>query len=125
MEDLARAAADGIDHDVDPPEPGERLLDHPIAVGLVGRVDRHGQPLRARRLDPLDRHQEGRLRPTRHGHPSPGAREASAIGAPMPPPPPTTNATRPSRLNMSSRVIVLLPALSSAPWALGERPVDR
>ncbi len=57
------------------PKRVERLLDHPIAVGLVGRVDGHGQPLRARRLDPLDRHLEGSLRPTRHGHPRPDARE--------------------------------------------------
>ena len=75
MEGLAGTAADGVDQDVDAAEPLDRLLDHPLAVGLVGRVGDDGQALAARRLDLVDGGVEGSLRAADDDDPGAGPGE--------------------------------------------------
>ena len=108
MEDLAGAAADGVDDDVEAPEAVDGLLDDAVGVGLVGRVAGDREALRAGRRDPSDRLVERVLGAAGDRDLRAGAREASARAEPIAPPPPGMRATRPSRLNMSSAVIVLL-----------------
>ncbi len=51
VEHLARAAAHGVDQDVDATELRDGLANQSVAVGLVGRVGDDGQALPADRLD--------------------------------------------------------------------------
>ena len=82
MERVAGPAADRVDHDVDPPEPIDRRGDHPIRVGLDGRVGDDREALRAGGPDPLDGRIERSLAATRHDHLRPGAREGLGDGGP-------------------------------------------
>ena len=78
MQDLAGAAADGVDEDVDPPEALERLGDHPVAVGLDGRVGGDREAVRAGGHDPRDRRLARVARPA--GDRDPGAGPGERLG---------------------------------------------
>ena len=55
MQRGARAAADGVDQDVEPPEGRDGLVDDAVGVRLLRHVRRQHERLRARPLDRLAR----------------------------------------------------------------------
>ena len=75
MQHLAGPAADGVDQDVDPAEPLERLGDHPVGVGLDGRIRGDREAVGAGRPDPLDREVRRLERPSGDRDMCPRARE--------------------------------------------------
>ena len=84
------------------------FLDDAVGVGLDGRVAGDGETLRAGRGDPPHGVFERVLAPPLTATFAPALARPSASADPMAPPPPGMRATRPSRLNVSSAVIVLL-----------------
>src|SRR4029079_19118946 len=73
-----RAAADGVDHDVNSPEPLHDLGDQPLRVLLAGHVGGARKALRPAGLRPLDRGLEGLAAPA--GDRDAGPRGGKGVG---------------------------------------------